>query len=450
MIDNLGIPPLAGVCSYERAARPGVGVDRTAERLKRLNYVVRRLHEIGAAHLPGTPQWEAKCGLGLHLWLDAEHSAAIRARVAEMREPPHHLDDVPDVRLEAALEEVLRAGDAAELLAGIYGAVRPAIVAAIGRHLEEMNPLFDHPTHRVLRAILRDEEEMVAWGSRPGGPSPRPTVARRRRPPSPITSAPTSGRRGGPRRRRGRGARAASTAALRWDGRPIDPAPRRDARFRDVFNATALIDDYVADGTRLPDERSLALAYKRLREMDVPEWMAPIVASAGGRPWEYHRDMARQLWDETRHAMMGETALVAAGVPFYAYPIDMAASASLNAEFTPLQAHLLLWHIEQGLMPRETGKRFEWVVAQLDDDPLYAALQDYDWADEVLHAQIGRRWLGEDFGSAAERRAVAEREWDRWMGALRRYAGLSSQEEWWPEFLERARAGRRAAAERVG
>jgi hypothetical protein len=451
VIDNLGIPPLAGVCSYEQAARPGVGVDRTVERLKRLNYVVRRLHEIGAAHLPGTPQWEAKCGLGLHLWLDAEHSAAIRARVAEMREPPHHLDDVPDGRLEAALEEVLRAGDAAELLAGIYGAVRPAIVAAIVRHLEEMNPLFDHPTRRVLRSILMDEEEMVAWGEQAwravaeadGAQDAATAFADHVR----AFLGAAQGVLGDDE-----GEAPESPPPPRWDGTDvrIDPAPRRDARFRDVFNATALIDDYVADDSRLPDERSLALAYKRLREMDVPEWMAPIIASAVGRPWEYHRDMARQLWDETRHAMMGETAIVAAGVPFYAYPIDMAASASLNAEFTPLQAHLLLWHIEQGLMPRETGKRFEWVVAQLDDDPLYAALQDYDWADEVLHAQIGRRWLGSDFGSAAERRAVAEREWDRWLDALRRYAGLSAQEEWWPEFLDRARAGRRAAAERVG
>src|SRR6185369_5061899 len=100
-IDNLGIPPLAGVCSYEEAARPGLAVDRAVTRLKRLNYVGRRLHETAAAHLPHTPEWEVKCALGLHLWLDAEHCSAIRMRVGEMREPPLHLDAVPDERLEA-------------------------------------------------------------------------------------------------------------------------------------------------------------------------------------------------------------------------------------------------------------------------------------------------------------------------------------------------------------
>src|SRR4051795_3743470 len=87
-VDNLGIPPLAGVCTYERAALPGLGVERTTEFLKRCNYVLRRLHETATAHLAATPEWEVKCALGLHLWLDAEHCGAPPARVAEMREPP--------------------------------------------------------------------------------------------------------------------------------------------------------------------------------------------------------------------------------------------------------------------------------------------------------------------------------------------------------------------------
>jgi hypothetical protein len=445
-IDNLGIAPLAGVCSYERAAGPGVGVDATVARLKRLNYVLKRLYVIGAAHLARTPEWEAKCGLGLHLWLDSEHCAAIRARVAEMREPPLQLDDVPDSRLEAALEEALRAEDAAELFAAVYGSLRPAVVQAIQAHLDEINPLFDHPTYRMLRIILREQEEIAEWGenawqavARAEGASER-AVRFRDHVAAYLAAAggifgeaePSADRLGPPR----------------WDGGAyaIDPQPRRDGRFTDVFNATARIDEYYADDGVSPDERSLALAYKRLREMDVPEWMAPIIIAAEGKPWEYYRDLGRQLWDETRHAMMGETALVAAQVPFYEYPIDMAGSVSLNTEFTPFEAHLLLWHVEQGLMPRETGKRFEWVVAQLSGDAFFTALQDYDWADEVLHAQIGRRWLAGDFTSAAERKAAATAAWDRWMVTLERYAKSSSGEEWWPEFVERARAGRAAVA----
>src|SRR4051812_10208423 len=126
-VDNLGIPPLAGICSYERAVLPGRGVEQTSEFLKRCNFILRRLHETATAHLAATPEWEVKCALGLHLWLDAEHCGALRARVAEMREPPLHLDDVPDERLGAALEELLRADGTAELVTGVYGVVRPAL-----------------------------------------------------------------------------------------------------------------------------------------------------------------------------------------------------------------------------------------------------------------------------------------------------------------------------------
>ena len=71
----------------------------------------------------------------------------------------------------------------------------------------------------------------------------------------------------------------------------------------------------------------------------------------------------------------------------------------------------MLWHIEQGLMPRETGKRWEWAIARAHGDPFLVALQDYDWADEVLHAQIGRRWLQDAYPSRAEPRRPPTSRW---------------------------------------
>ena len=443
-IDNLGIAPLAGVCSYERAARAGLDVERTVLRLKRFNYVSRRLNEIAAAHLPRTPEWEVKCALALHMWLDAEHCTTIRARVAEMREPPLQLDDVPDARLEAALEELLRADDTVELLAGIHGVVRPALAAALEAHVEVLNPLFDHPTYRLLRTLAREQAEMVEWGA----------GALRA-----LTAAPEAAARASAFADRIERYLAAAAGlsgedeiddgdgelpAPRWDGSAyvMDATPRRDARFVDPLNGTLDRDAVYFDATRPADERIYALAYGRLGEMDVPEWMAPIVFKTRGKPWDYYRDMSRQLWDETRHAMMGEVALVAAGVPFYAYPIDMTTSITLNRDFTPLEAHVLLWYIEQGLMRRETGKRFEWEIARLDGDPFLVALQDYDWADEVLHAQIGRRWLESELDAPARKQLGAQL-MERWDPLRAELHDGSSQAEWWPEFIAQVRAGRR-------
>ena len=71
-------------------------------------------------------------------------------------------------------------------------------------------------------------------------------------------------------------------------------------------------------------------AARALREMDVPEWMAPIIAASGDQPFERTRALSRQLWDETRHAMMGEVALERQGVPFHSFPIPAVASIALN------------------------------------------------------------------------------------------------------------------------
>jgi hypothetical protein len=440
-VDNQGIPPLAGLCSYQDAAKPGLGVDETVGRLKRYGYALRRLHEVAAAHLPATPEWEIKCALSLHLWLDAEHVSAIRSRVAEMREPPLHLDASPDERLEAAFEELLRCNGSAELLAGIYAAARSEIIAAIDDHLRALNPLFDYPTHRLLRMIVHEQRELLEWGREALAALASSDANRLAGEQFETHVRGFLARAGGicGTQEAAPGADAAPPA--RWDGQAfeMDVMPQRDARFIDPFNATAKIDDYYKDESRPSDERTWALACKRLREMDVPEWMAPILFKTRGKPWEYYRDMSRQLWDEARHAMMGEVALTSLEIPFYAYPIDWASSVSLNLEFTPLEAHLILWRIEQDLMPGSTGKRFEWTVAELYGDAFFVALQDYDWADEVLHAQIGRRWLTSEFPQRAELNAVTGRLVKRWEPRLEAYAQRSTGTEWWPAFVERAR-----------
>src|SRR5580704_12959022 len=99
------IPPLAGLATYEEAARPGMSVEENVVLLRRYNYLKCRLYQISAAFMNPTPEWEVKGALSLHLYLDAEHSQAFRQRVAELRRPPLYLDQCPDLRLEALFEE---------------------------------------------------------------------------------------------------------------------------------------------------------------------------------------------------------------------------------------------------------------------------------------------------------------------------------------------------------
>ena len=102
------------------------------------------------------------------------------------------------------------------------------------------------------------------------------------------------------------------------------------------------------------------LYFKRMREIDVPEMMASIIAEANGKPWGYYRDMTRQLWDEARHAMMGEVGFVSMGIDWTKIPLNFTWSLGLNTHAHAKERHGVLIHIEQGLMPKNIGKEYEW------------------------------------------------------------------------------------------
>jgi len=98
---------------------------------------------------------------------------------------------------------------------------------------------------------------------------------------------------------------------------------------------------------------------------------------------------------------------------------------------------MMLFAIEQSLMPGETGKRFEYETARAAGDALSSHFHDYDWADEVLHAQIGRRALRRDGISADDARDRAQVVHDRTWAALDQYKQRAPQRPWWPAFVER-------------
>src|SRR5918999_6429105 len=101
------LPPLAGLCSIERAAQPGLAVEECVRRLKRYHYAFKRLHEIFVARLTAEPLYELKTAFAHHAYLCSEHVAALRERVGEMREPPLGLEAVPDSNLEVFFDEIL-------------------------------------------------------------------------------------------------------------------------------------------------------------------------------------------------------------------------------------------------------------------------------------------------------------------------------------------------------
>jgi hypothetical protein len=444
------IPELAGIASYAEAARVGYSVDENVARLLRYHWTERRLMACLVAHLTAEPVWEVKCALALHQWQCAEHVTMLRERVAEMRHPVPALDAAPDAALDRFLAELLHSENTAELLAGLYDVAFPALADSYRTHLARTNPLVDHPTCRVSRIALSETEDAIVWGRRALEVICADAGTRRDAKAWSAHLRTLLGAAGGIAGDEPMTA-LASTGPLR-SSRPFAPDfhPRRDERFHGSYNFE--FPPHVVYNTPgvADDERNLALLCKRALEMDVPEMMASFITERADQPWEFHRDYSRQLWDEARHAMMGTVALQARGVNWKQHlPLNVSFALRLNLHATPLERQVILYAIEQSLMPAETGKRFEHETAKAAGDELSAHFQDYDWADEVLHAQIGRRMLRRDGitrDQAIERAAaIHEKTW----AALERYRALAPQENWWPEFVRRV-LGRLGSDVRIG
>ena len=432
-IPSLGIPELAGVSTYAGAGRIGFSVDENVSRLVRFHWTERRLMLIAVSHLPATPEWEVKCALAFHQWLAVGHANALRVRVTEMRNPAPRMDVAPHPALDAFLEELLRPRDTVELLAGLYGVAHPALASAYRAHIDATNPLVDYPTARVLRQALADEEETIAWGARALEACTRDASSRSRADEwmahLRAYLAGAGGIAGDPPTERSLPAPRARE--------PFVPEmhPRRDPRFAGQYNFN-FPPHLVYNMPDVPaDERNLALLCKRTLEMDVPEMMASFIIERTDQPWEFYVDYSRQLWDEARHAMMGTVAFEARGIDWSRIPLNVSFALRLNLHATPLERQTMLYGIEQSLMPADTGKRFEKETAESSGDALSAHFHDYDWADEVLHAQIGRRWVrreGIEPADAIERtKAIHERTW----AELERYRDRDRQDSWWGEFV---------------
>lgn len=425
------LPPLAGLATFAEAQKPGLSVEECVRRLKRYHYALKRLHQIFLARLTAEPVYELKMAFSLHAHYCAEHVAALRARVGEMREPPLGLEAVPEEALALFFDEIRAAPTTAELLLGIYGKAVPAIIAALERHQAETNPLADHPSLRICRFALLELREMADYG--------RAAIAG-------MAAADLPGLElldrclaaaGG---LDGTAPRLATTLTPHYSAQPFtyDGVPRRDARFPDPYNMGVNAEAFLYDPALPPEPKVLMMFYKRLREIDVPEMMASIITETPGKPWGYYRDMTRQLWDEARHAMMGEVGFVSLGVNWpQTVMVNFTWSLGLNTQLTPRERHGVLYFIEQGLMPK-TGKRYEWETALAAHHPLSSLFQDYDWADEVLHARVGRDWYVSTFENPKEAVEWGDRCWSKVVSGWQewREEGLTAHRNWWPDLYQ--------------
>lgn len=429
-----GLPPLVGLHSMREAATTGLTVGESVARLKRLHWALKKLHRIFVSRITGMPIYELKMAFSLHAYYCVEHLGELATRVREMRQPPYGLEVSPHASLDLFFDEILAAPSIEALLLGLYECAVPAILRALDHVIADTNRLFDHPTYRRCRLMLVELQDVQSYGTA----AVRCLVSEGVRRDLQEWVARLDRMLAAAGDLDGKKEPTAEHVARHFSAVPYkyNPVPKRDVRFKDSYNMGVNAEALLFDSGVAPFPKLIMLYYKRLREIDVPEMMASILSEAIGKPSEYYRYMTRQLWDEARHAMMGEIGLVAMGIDWTDIPIDFTWSLGLNTMLTSKERHALLYTVEHGLMQKKTGKQYEWKVAVASANPLAAMIQDYDWADEVLHARIGKDWIVPEIGSQAEALALGEKasskilaNWKKW-----KEEGLTEHRNWWPEI----------------
>lgn len=289
-------------------------VAENARRLLRFFYFERRLMQALGAWTLSIPEFEVKLETGRHIFYHADAARFLRERLSEQETLPKHVDAHRDPEIDAFIEELLSAANAAELLVGIHQVAGRALVNAYRHHCDDTDPVTDVPTVRCLKRILNDYEPMLSWADDAiaayvdGGVDESRLAVWRwhlQRLLASIGGVTGADSRGEP------------PTPLRSAAKPFErgTVPQRDIRF-DTFKNTGDYD--VADG----QERFAKDSYEGLRlrfirtqrdEVDAIEAFGTFLWDIRFKDFQAEYDLARITWDEARHTEIGHRALLAAG-----------------------------------------------------------------------------------------------------------------------------------------
>jgi hypothetical protein len=297
----------------------------TAQTLTRLFYRERAVTLAAGGWIPRVPLLESKAELGRTAWESALAADALRERVFELRYPSRFLEEQAE---EIAVETP---DDLRSLVARLRDDYRE--YAATG------DELADGLSLRVAGIAAGDKERQV-------------------------------------------GALAGLEPLAEED-------PARDRRyFLSSFYWPDILDASYPYGEGVALQ--LRSAVSHLNEVWAVETAGLILRDLSPElGWEFTRDAARWLYDETRHMLMGVRRLEAWGfersrVPLGGYIYEACAGQD------PIYRLGMLGYFET----KNIGRKRERAEAfHAMGDSTSQTDMEFDWADETLHAEYGRRWL---------------------------------------------------------
>ena len=334
----------------------------TAQVLTRFHHLERSLALACGAWIPAVASLELKAALARAAWQDALAAEALRERVFELRYPSRFLEAGADAPLIGVYEGAIDAPDSLSFVRGVADVLCPALRDEYREFLAGTDVLDDGPTMRIVEAAVRDKEEQLRALATDGVPAPWPDELRR-----------------------------ALAALERPRGVPFRLAedPARDERyFVSSFYWPDILDPAYPYGEGIALQ--LRSAVSHLNEVWAVETAGAILhALAEPLGWKFVRDAARWLYDESRHMLMGKRRLDAWGLDPALVPLGAYIYEACRGQ-DPIYRLGMLGYFETKNIgrKRERAEAFGEIGDRTSEIDM-----EFDWADETLHAEYGRRWL---------------------------------------------------------
>jgi hypothetical protein len=348
--------------------KQGYDVDENAIRFSNYFHILRELVHLSAGWLALEPSFERKYQLGDHLHDDARAVTKIKRRLYELRHPSDYPGG-PGEELTSLLDELTAAGSPREYQSIAYGEAKPILIRAMEIHLRDLDPVTDEPSLRLLTQILERQRRHVAeLGVEP-----------RRQTIDDVGVLPIL---------------LKEKRELTVMDRLVEPA--RD----DFVEVTEDGDPYLVDELYVngdenhvpiePGEQKHFFHGLMDAELSAAELMARNMHEHPDMPWDFQVDMARQTWDELRHARVHDILMkTELGCSWGDYPVGFSYFKSIYAY--DLLGRLALFNgtSEQKAMWRHSHRR---KVLVERGQAQVAKVFDYLLADEVPHVHNGTRW----------------------------------------------------------
>lgn len=376
---------------------------RTVARLRDWEYLERSLLRLVAGWGRYAAEWQDKIVVHRQIWEQAECVRRLRERLAQFPGSVHNLDAPVSARLEQLANTVLLAPTHQDAIDGIYQLLTGALTMAYLTYVQQAHPVHDAPTVAMLHEIISIKEQQRLW-----------LRDYRRRYPHTTNVA----------------YREAIERALHACGDLLAPLPAVPVGVNTDFRLPArpaypagsrsrydIMPCIIADFTTSVETRRLFWCYGYLREMNLAMDQLCWIYDSPTMPWEFHQDIARHLWDESRHGDSGYSRLLDFGItlqdigfspydpnladadgmqpaaPQYPTPDALPAKGRL-LPMTPQQLYDVVFDIG---MIAETGhftvKREAYDDFRMGGDLESAEMMLFDIIDESAHVQYAHKWL---------------------------------------------------------